>query len=137
MKRLQKALAFFGALVLMLGAVANGAEDNNIKSMIGTFEGMAFNGDGLYPVKTRFTMEIGNRLSGSYDLAGQNQSFHGHLSNFMFEGPRTITMQWTDKDGEGFATMEFSSDFKSFTGGWTDKRGEDPLPWTGKKINDY
>ena len=122
------------ALVLSVGPFANAAQDNNLKNLIGTFVGQAFNGDGLYPVTTTFTMEIGNRLTGSYELAGQNTRFHGHLSNIIFEGPRTISMQWTDKDGEGFATMEFTPDFKSFTGGWTDKLGSSPLPWTGKKI---
>ena len=121
------------ALALLLGSSAFSVETDNVKNLIGTYEGQAFNGDGLYPVKTTFTMEIGNRLTGSYDLDGQRVKFHGHLSNIMFAGPRTLTMQWTDKDGEGFATMEFSQDFRSFTGGWTDKDGSPPATWNGKK----
>ena len=133
MKLFGKCVALL-ALALVLGSSALAVESDNVKNLIGTYEGKAFNGDGLYPVKTTFTMDVGNRLTGSYEMVGQSIKFHGHLSNIMFEGPRTLTMQWTDKDGEGFATMEFSPDFKSFTGGWTDKNGSQSLPWNGKKI---
>ncbi len=133
MKKLYLSFVFIATLALSLASMASAAEDDTIKNLIGTYEGKAANGGGLYPVTTTFTMAIGNRLSGSYEVHGEDMTFRGHLSNVMFEGPRTLSMQWTDKDGEGFVTMEFSSDFKSFTGGWTDKRSSDPMPWTGKK----
>jgi hypothetical protein len=51
----------------------------------------------------------------------------------VFEDSHTITLQWTDQFGEGFAVMEFANDFQSFAGEWSNKESTSALPWNGRK----
>ncbi|MES2603382.1 MAG: hypothetical protein V4603_00495 [Pseudomonadota bacterium] len=108
---------------------ANGPNED----MEGVYVGEAFNGGDLDEVITTFKFDYSGRLTGEYSVDEETGPYRGRLSNFSFEGPREITMEWTDKFGEGFARMEFSADYQSFTGEWTDNKGSNPLPWSGKK----
>jgi hypothetical protein len=110
------------------------AAENPYARIAGTYEGEVFNGADMDPVTTTFTLQPSGRLVGSYTVDEEEGAFSGTLSNILFEGERIISLEWTDQFGEGLALMEFSSDFSSFAGEWTDKDGQNPLPWTGKKI---
>jgi hypothetical protein len=109
------------------------AADNDIEKLAGTYKGEVYNNSDLDAVTTTFRFERDGRISGNYEVNEEEGSFKGHISNVRFEGPRTISFEWTDKFGEGFATVEFASDYQSFAGEWTDKLGSSPLPWNGKK----
>jgi hypothetical protein len=129
MRTLQLALAVAVlALPLPLGA----AEDN-IEKMLGTYHGEVYNNVDLDPVTTIFKLERNGHLVGEYIVDEEDGEFRGHISSIQFEGPNAISFEWTDKFGEGFATIEFSKDYQSFAGEWIDKLGSDPLPWNGKK----
>jgi hypothetical protein len=123
--------------VLLLLAAATAAlplaAAEDPKAIAGTYTGEVFNGNDMDAVTTTFSFDNSGRLVGKYEVDEENGKYRGRLSNFMFEGPRTISMEWTDKFGEGFATMEFTQGFRSFTGAWTTKAGTDSLPWSGKK----
>ncbi|HTR00343.1 MAG TPA: hypothetical protein VMH83_10145 [Candidatus Acidoferrum sp.] len=124
-------------LALFIAAVPLQAADNtapafDVKKAIGLFKGTALNGPGLQPVETTFYVGREGELLGGYVLSGPDHTFRGHLSNAQFDGPRQLTMEWTDKDGEGSVDFEFSADYKSFTGEWSDNNGGHG-PWSGKK----
>jgi hypothetical protein len=109
------------------------AAENPYSLLPGTYNGEVFNGNDMDPVVTTFTLEPSGRLTGFYEVEEENGAYKGTLSNIIFDDVRTISMEWTDKFGEGLAVMEFSSDFSSFVGEWTNKDGENPLPWRGSK----
>ena len=120
-------------LLLLLAAtpLTNAADDP--KAIAGTYTGEVFNGNDMDAVITTFSFDNSGRLTGTYEVDEENGKYSGRLSNFMFEGPRTITMEWTDKFGEGYATMDLTQGFRSFTGEWGSKQSPEALPWVGEK----
>jgi hypothetical protein len=120
-------------LIACVASLANAAE--NAARIAGTYQGEAFNGGDLDAITTTFSFDSGGRLRGEYVVDEEEGEFKGRLSNFSFEGPRTIRMEWTDKFGEGFAVMEFAQDYRSFTGEWSDQSGSNALPWSGEKVS--
>jgi hypothetical protein len=125
--------AIFLASVLCLAANAPHAADNPYGRIAGVYTGEVYNGADLDPVTTTFTLERSGRLVGEYLVEEENGAYSGHLSNIVFEDANTITLEWTDQFGEGFAVMEFADDFQSFAGEWSSKEGTNALPWNGKK----
>lgn len=123
-------LSFF--LACLCSSLA-GAADAPFSRLAGTYAGEVYNGADLDPVITVFTLQPTGRMTGSYSVDEEDGAFGGTLSNIILEDERTVSLEWTDKFGEGFAIMEFSRDFSSFTGEWVDKDGANPLPWTGQK----
>ncbi len=109
------------------------AEPESLRLVAGTFHGEVFNGSDLDPVVTSFSVDANGRLSGSYDVEEENGAYSGSLTSIVFEDARTLSMAWTDKFGEGYALLEFSADFSSFSGTWTDVDGAGGLPWTGQR----
>ena len=109
------------------------AADNPYAQLAGTYQGEVYNGVDLDAVVTTFTIEPSGRLTGAYTVDEENGAYSGSLSNIIFEDPHTITMEWTDKFGEGYAIMEFAQDFKSFAGEWSSRDSAGALPWNGKK----
>ncbi|MDR0780935.1 MAG: hypothetical protein LBF16_09635 [Pseudomonadales bacterium] len=123
-----------GLCLALLSPAGLFAADNPYAPLIGTYTGEVFNGDDLDAVVTVFSFTSTGILTGSYTVDEETGVYSGTLSNFLFEDAHTISMEWTDKFGEGLALMEFSSDFRSFTGGWTQRDGLNPLPWNGEKV---
>lgn len=121
------------ASVLCLTAVNSPAAENPYAAIAGVYRGEVYNGADLDPVTTTFTLERSGRLVGEYLVEEENGAYSGRLSNIVFEDANTITLEWTDQFGEGFAVMEFSDDFSSFAGEWSNKDGGNGLPWNGKK----
>jgi hypothetical protein len=109
------------------------AADNPYERLAGTYTGEVYNGADLDPVTTTFSVTPSGRITGSYTVDEENGAYSGTLSNILFDSEHAISMEWTDQFGEGLAVMEFSSDFSSFTGEWSDKDGLNPLPWNGEK----
>jgi hypothetical protein len=118
---------------LSLTAASSLAAKGPYSQLAGSYHGDVFNGTDLDPVVTTFILEPSGHLFGEYVVDEENGEYHGRLSNIVFEDVRTITLQWTDKCGEGFAVMEFAQDYPSFTGQWTSKDDSRPQPWNGKK----
>lgn len=124
------ACLFFLLLPLVqLGA----AEPASLRRIAGTFNGEVFNGTDMDPVVTSFSVDSNGRLSGNYTVDEENGAYSGILTSIVFEDERTISASWTDKFGEGYALLEFSSDFASFNGEWTDIDGAGGLPWSGQR----
>jgi hypothetical protein len=123
-------VALVGALV---SALTLSAAENSIEQLLGTYQGEVYNNVDLDPVTTIFKLERNGHLVGEYIVDEEDGEFRGRISGIQFEGPNAISFEWTDKFGEGFATIEFSKDYQSFAGEWIDKLGSDPLPWNGKK----
>jgi len=117
---------------LLAGSGLNAA-DNPYLMIEGIYTGEVYNGEDMDPVVTTFVIEPSGRLSGNYRVEEENGAYSGTLSNIVFDDARSVSMEWTDKFGEGFAFMEFAPGFASFTGAWTNKEGENALPWSGKK----
>lgn len=126
------AILIFG-LACMLVTTPLTAAQAYYQQIAGSYQGEVFNGSDMDPVITIFTIDDTGRIRGEYVVDEENGEFRGSLSNIMFEDERTITVEWTDKFGEGYAVMEFASDYQSFTGEWSDIDGSSPLPWTGKR----
>ena len=121
------------ASILSLASLPVLAAENPYTQLAGSYHGEVYNGSDLDPVVTTFVLAPSGRLAGEYVVGEENGEYSGHLSNVVFEDAHTITLEWTDKFGEGFAVMEFADDFKSFAGEWSGKDGANPLPWNGKK----
>jgi hypothetical protein len=119
--------------LLLLPLTLAAAEPQALRLLPGTYQGEVFNGSDLDPVETRFTIDASGRLAGSYTVDEENGAYSGMLSSIVFEDARTISMAWTDKFGEGYAVLQFSSDFTSFSGEWTDATGAGGLPWSGER----
>lgn len=109
------------------------AQSDELRRIAGTYDGEVFNGNDLDPVVTSFTLDARGRLSGSYTVDEESGAYSGHLSSFVFEDAYTLTMAWTDKFGEGYATLRFSADYSSFSGEWTEVDGSGGLPWSGSR----
>lgn len=122
-------------LILSLVAIVplNAAEPESLRRITGTFHGEVFNGTDLDPVVTSFAVDSNGRLSGNYTVDEENGAYSGILTSIVFEDARTISAAWTDKFGEGYALLEFSGDFSSFNGEWTNIEGTGGLPWSGER----
>ena len=114
-------------------AAAPATGEDQLRRLVGTYNGKVFNGDDLDDVVTTFKIDEIGRLTGEYTVDEETGVYSGTLSDVIFDDDHSVSMEWTDKFGEGFAEMQFSDDFRSFTGNWTDKDGSRPLPWNGKR----
>lgn len=119
-------------LFISLGAAAHAQIPPELEAIAGTYHGEALNGSDLDPVTTTFRLGSGGRLVGEYVLEDETGTFHGTISNAFFEDG-TLFIEWTDRDGEGYAELTFSSDFRSFDGFWGSLDSENQNPWSGRR----
>lgn len=103
-----------------------------LEAIVGTYHGQALNGSSLDPVTTTFRLGSGGRLVGEYVIEDELGTFNGTISNAFFENG-TLFVEWTDRDGEGYAELTFSSDFRRFDGFWASLDSENQNPWTGRR----
>lgn len=122
-------------LSLLLLSIPCLAQDEGIAPppIAGTYHGQAQNGLALEPVTTTFRIASGGRLAGEYVVGSGSGSFPGTISSTTFEDPYTLSVEWTDRDGEGWAQFEFAPDYNSFTGFWGIYGSEQTHPWTGTR----
>lgn len=107
------------------------AAQGNYPKIVGTFYGEVYNGSDLDPAVTTFILQPSGRIIGEYSVDEENGKYHGSISNIIFNAERTVSFEWTDKFGEGYAIVEFSSDFNRFSGHWSDRENENANPWYG------
>ena len=103
-----------------------------LEAIVGTYRGEALNGSNLDPVTTTFRLASGGRLVGEYVIEDELGTFNGTISNAFFENG-TLFIEWTDRDGEGYAELTFSSDFRRFDGFWGSLDSENQNPWNGRR----
>ncbi|HEY0963568.1 MAG TPA: hypothetical protein VGE69_14550 [Pseudomonadales bacterium] len=101
-----------------------------LEAIAGVYHGEALNGADLDPVTTTFRLASGGRLVGEYVIDDELGTFHGTISNAFFEDG-VLFVEWTDRDGEGYAELTFSSDFRRFDGFWGALDSDNENPWTG------
>ena len=100
-------------------------------AIVGTYQGEALNGGDLDPVTTTFRLASGGRLTGTYVIQDEDRgAFEGTISNAFYEDG-VLAVEWTDRDGEGFAELTFSSDFRRFDGFWRSLDSPSENPWNG------
>jgi len=116
---------------LALSFAAQAAVPDSVAAIAGRYAGRAYNGTNLDPVVTILSFDSQGRFNGTYYVEDEIQEFEGRLSGLVQEGERTFSLEWTDRFGEGFAWFEFSSDYSSFTGYWTDTDAQSQFPWNG------
>jgi len=124
-------LFFYSAFIISQAAM--GAVPDSVAAIAGTYAGRAYNGNTLDPVITVFSFDSEGRFSGSYRIEDEQGSFEGRLSGLFQEGDRRFSMEWTDRDGEGFLYIEFTPDYSGFDGVWTNTNGYSELPWNGRR----
>ncbi len=124
--------AAYAPFVLLLSSALH-AQDvpADLAAIAGTYRGEALNGGSLDPVTTVFRL-TGRRLTGEYTIEDETGTFHGTISNAFFEDG-TLRIEWTDRDGEGYAELDFSPDFRRFDGFWASYDNPDGAPWNGVK----
>jgi hypothetical protein len=110
------------------------AQDSAAARIVGTYHGQVLNGGDFDPVTTIFVLTPDGRLTGQYSADDESGLVEGRISGPMFEGPRTLSFEWTDKYGEGYAWFEFSADYRSFTGYWSDQDSTSMNPWNGARV---
>jgi hypothetical protein len=103
-----------------------------LEAITGVYRGEALNGADLDPVTTTFRLGSGGRLVGEYVIEDELGTFHGTISNAYFENG-TLYIEWTDRDGEGYAELGFSSDFRRFDGFWGSLDSANENPWNGRR----
>lgn len=123
-------LTYLFSLLLLPGLPAQ-AQPPDLVAIAGTYRGEALNGGDLDPVTTTFRL-TGGRLTGEYVVDDEAGTFQGTISNAFFEDG-VLRVEWTDRDGEGYAELSFSSDFRSFEGFWGSYDSPNESPWTGEK----
>src|SRR5690606_34900820 len=106
------------AVVSMLSLPLHAQVPPELDAVVGTYRGQALNGATLDPVTTTFRFASGGRLVGEYVIDDEAGTFHGTISNAYYDNG-TLSVEWTDRDGEGFAELTFSSDFRRFDGFWS------------------
>ncbi len=132
--RMKLLLSLFSLLLLLAALPARAQEEiPDLSPYAGTYQGLVLNGGGLEPITTTLRLASGGRLVGDYVIDSVEGEKPGTISNVYLEGPGTLTLEWTDKDGEGFARLVFASDYRSFDGGWGTYDIEADNPWTGSK----
>ena len=127
-------MRYYFFVVLLIPLVVNATPvPDSIAPIAGRYTGTVYNGNDLDPVVTVLAFDDQGRFAGSYRIDDENGSFEGTLSGLVQEGERSYSLEWTDRDGEGFLMLEFNNDYSSFTGAWTDTDGQYPRPYTGKR----
>ena len=131
-------LLYFAAYMLLPAAYSNAAEGPlqgipAFDDYVGQYTGEILNGGTYDTIESVFSLTPDGRLSGTYTIHDETGSFNGTISNVRLEGPRTISFEWTDKDGEGFAQLNFTQDYRSFSGYWGVHSSEQLYPWYGKR----
>lgn len=131
---MRMAMLRFCYFLLLLSSLAVRAQDPppDLAAIVGTYRGQALNGGSLDPVVTVFRFGPGGRLTGEYTIEDETGTFHGTISNAFFEDGK-LRIEWTDRDGEGYAELDFSADFRSFDGFWASYDSPDGAPWNGVK----
>jgi hypothetical protein len=128
-----RALLVRAVLVLMAlpgASITHAQVPPELEAIVGVYRGEALNGSDLDPVTTTFRLGSGGRLVGEYVIEDELGTFHGTISNAYFENG-TLYVEWTDRDGEGYAELGFSNDFRSFDGFWGSLDSQNENPWTG------
>jgi hypothetical protein len=118
---------------LSIPALLQAAVPDSVAAIAGRYVGSAYNGSNMDPVVTVFAFDERGRFSGTYHVEDEVQEFEGRLSGLIDEGNRAFSLEWTDRFGEGFVYLEFSSDYSSFNGYWTTTDAEDQFPWSGRR----
>lgn len=126
-----KILSAFVSLFLSLHTLAAGAPE--LSPFTGTYQGQVLNGGDLDPVITTFEFNPLGRFTGHYRIDEDGQWQEGVLSNVRLEDSHTLSLEWTDRDGEGYVRFSFSEDYSRFSGYWGNRLSEDVHPWDGKK----
>ena len=119
--------------MLLVSSLPQAAVPDSISAIAGRYAGMAYNGANMDPVVTVLAFDDQGRFAGTYYVEDEVQEFEGRLSGLIQEGDRTFSLEWTDRFGEGFAWFEFSSDYSSFNGYWTNTDEENQFPWNGRR----
>lgn len=121
---------FNAAALLLCATLAHAQIPPELEAIAGTYRGEALNGADLDPVTTIFRLAPGGRLVGEYEIEDELGTFQGTISNAYFANG-TLFIEWTDRDGEGYAELTFSSDFRSFDGFWGSLDSANENPWNG------
>lgn len=120
------------AILALLSPPLHAQAPPDLSAIVGVYHGEALNGATLDPVTTTFRLASGGRLVGEYVIDDEGGSFHGTISNAFFKDG-VLRIEWTDRDGEGYAELGFSSDFRRFDGFWASFDSPNENPWTGVK----
>lgn len=125
--------SFLIILLLAFSPLTFAAIPEEISAISGSYAGRAYNGSNLDAVVTVLAFDARGRFAGTYQVDDENGYYEGRLSNLIPEGNRAFSLEWTDQFGEGFVYLEFSADYSTFSGYWTDLDSEDQFPWNGQR----
>ncbi len=128
-------LLSFSSLLLVASLSARAQDDvPDLSAYAGRYEGFVLNGGDMEPITTTLRVVGEGRLVGDYLIRDDEEGDKpGNISNVFLDAPGLLTLQWTDKDGEGFAELQFTDDFRSFDGGWGTFDTPPTNPWNGRK----
>lgn len=125
---------YYWAFFLVLHATFSlSAEAPDYSSFVGVYEGNVDNGGINSAIVTTLIVTEDGRLRGDYVVIDETGTLQGTLSNPRLSDPNTVSFEWTDRHGEGFEVLEFTDDFKSFTGFWGDRVSDSQHPLTGTR----
>ena len=106
-------------------------------SIVGNYNSeITGSGGGIYSGVTGFFLDSNGTISGGYTFKQAEGVALGKLYNCTEKMEiRQVICNWKDKLGTGDMDINFSEDYKSFSGGWNFEGSSRKYPWNGKKQN--
>ena len=103
-------------------------------SIVGAYKGQIEGGSAMYNAVTEFSLDSNGRIIGAYTWQEVGGSPSGKLYNCTEKMEiRQVICNWKDKLGTGDMDINFSEDYKSFSGGWNDEGSSRKHSWNGKR----
>ena len=105
------------------------------ESIVGTYKSTILGSDGVtYLGFTEFSLDSNGRIIGAYTWQEKEGEALGTLYNCTEKMEiRQVICNWQDKLGNGDVDINFSEDYKSFSGGWNFEGSSLKYPWKGEK----
>ncbi len=101
--------------------------------IVGDYEGKIHNRRAGVPITTSFFKDGDGNLVGGYVIKEGANTFKGKLSNISIDEDNTMQCKWRSKDGWGSLKVDFSQDFRKFSGYYKGRTGTGRYSWTGVK----
>ena len=105
------------------------------ESIVGTYKGTIMGSSGVtYNAVTEFSLDSNGKIGGAYTWEEQEGWARGTLYNCTEKMEiRQVICNWKDKLGNGVVDINYSEDYKSFSGGWNFEGSSLKYPWKGEK----
>lgn len=107
---------------------------------IGRYCGKVYHNGYMVNVEMMFELSPSGSLAGTMRYRDGDVTTEGTLTQIAAPIGQRETIKWADKYGTGYAFLDFSADYSTFTGAWGswDQSPKQPQnPWMGKRCSGF